>query len=146
MSANQVHKFLTALLSGSKSVNHNRCRFCHTDRIRQLDFTFICQSCRYDVLGHISCRISRRAVNLRAVFSGECSAAVTGISAVSIYDDFSSGKSCVSMRTSDDKTSCRINIELGLIIHHLCRKNLVKDFSLNILMNLFLSHIRIMLG
>ena len=48
----------------------------HADGIRQLDFTFIRQSGRYDIFRNVTSRISRTAVDFRRILSGECAAAM----------------------------------------------------------------------
>ena len=43
------------------------------------------------------------------------------------------------------KSSCRINEELCLVVNHISRNDLIENIFLNILMDLFLCHLRIML-
>ena len=70
---------------------------------------------------------------------------MTGITAVGIYNNLSSRQSAVPMRTSDHKPSGRIHEKLGVLIHQLRRKHLIKNIRFHILMYLFLFHVRIML-
>ena len=79
----------------------------NADCVGQLNLALVSQTCGNDVLCHITGCVSCRTVNLGAVFSGESSAAVTGISAVGVYDDFSSGQSAVTVRSADYETSGR---------------------------------------
>ena len=73
-------------------------------------------------------------------------AAVTTGSAISIYNDLTSCKSAVTVRSADYETSCRIDKIFCILIHHICRNNLIKNIFFNIFMNLLLCNIRIMLS
>ena len=66
-------------------------------------------------------------------------------SAVSIYNNLSSGQTAVSVWSADHKTACRIDEEFCMFIYHLSRDDLVKYIFLDICVDLFLCHIRIML-
>ncbi len=72
----------------------------------------------------------------------ESSAAVTGISAVGVYDDFSSGQSAVTVRSADYETAGRVDIIFCILIDHLLRKDRIEDIFLDILVDLLLSYIR----
>ena len=117
----------------------------HPDCIRKLDLTFLCDSCCNDVLCNITCCVCCRPVYLCTVFSRECSTAVTCHSAVSIYNNLSSCQTAVSVWSADHKTACRIDEEFCMFIYHLSRDDLVKYIFLDICVDLFLCHIRIML-
>ena len=123
----------------------DRCRTCNTNRIRKLNFTLISQACCYNIFCNITCCISCRTVYLCAVLTGKSSAAVTTGSAISIYNDLTSCKSAVTVRSADYETSCRVDEVLCILIYHICRDNLIKYIFLDIFMNLLLSYIRIML-
>ena len=66
-------------------------------------------------------------------------------STISVYDDLTACQSAVSVRSADYKTSGWIHKELGISIYHISRDRLIKYVFLNILMDLLLSHLRIML-
>ena len=70
---------------------------------------------------------------------------MTRHSSVSINNDFTSCQTAVSMRSSDHKTSCRINEKLCFIICHICRNHFIEYIFLNIFMNPLLRHFRIVL-
>ena len=86
-----------------------------------------------------------RAVNLCAVFSGKSSAAMTRISSVGVYNDFSSRQSAVSMRAANHKTACGVDIKFCILIYHFTRQDFIKYIFFDVCMNLFLRDIRIML-
>ncbi len=71
---------------------------------------------------------------------------MTGHAAVGVDYYLSSGKTCVSVRSADHKTSGRIDVHLGLVIYEFLRKDGIKNVFFDILVYLLLSHIRIMLG
>ena len=70
---------------------------------------------------------------------------MTRISAVGIYDDLTSCKTCISVRSADYETSCRIDEVFGILIQKLLGKDGIKYMLLDIFMDLFLCNIRIML-
>ena len=86
------YQFPVVQLTGSKGIYHNRCRLCDTDRIRKLNLASLCQSCCHNIFCNISGRIGCRTVYLRAVLSGECSTAVTGISAIGVNNNLSASR------------------------------------------------------
>ena len=104
-----LYKLLIGKLACSECIHHDRSRLCNTDRIRKLDLTFVCQTCCNDILCYISCCICCGTVYLCAVLTGECAAAVSCISTVSINDDLTTCQSAVTVRSADYETSCRID-------------------------------------
>ena len=130
----------------SKCFHMNRSRMCNTNCIGKLDLTLVCQSCCNDILCNITCCIGSRTVNLCAVLSRESAAAVTSCSTIGIYDDLTSGKTAVSIWSTDNETSGRIDKVLGIFIHHVCRDDLIKYIFFDIRMDLLLSYIRVMLS
>ena len=100
----------------------------------------------YDILCNISCSICARTVYLGAVLAGECSAAVTGISAVGINYYLTAGKTCITMRSADNETAGGIDEELGVIINKFSGKHGIEDILFDVVMDLLLGHIFIMLG
>ena len=91
----------------------------HTDGVGKLDLTLVSQSGSYHILGHITCRVSCGTVHLGAVLTGECAAAVTGISAVGVYNDLTAGQSAVAVRSADHETACGVDKELRVLVHHI---------------------------
>ena len=83
--------------------------------------------------------------SLGAVLSGKSAAAVTGIAAVGIHDDLTSCQAAVPVGSADDKASGGVDEKLGFIIDHLCGQNGIEYISFDVFMDLFLSHIRVML-
>ena len=141
-----LNQLLIRNLASSEGIYSDRGGLCNANRIGKLDLTLISQSCCYDILCYITCCISCRTVYLGAVLTRESTAAVTCISAVGIYNDLTSGKTCVSVRSTDYETACRIDEVFGILIQKLLRKDRIKYILLNILVNLLLCYIRIMLG
>ena len=101
-----LNQFCIRKFSCSECINCDRCRLCNTDCIRKLNLTFLSKSCCYNVLCCITCCISCRTVYLCTVFSGESSAAVTCISTVGVYDNLTTGETCISVWSTYYETSC----------------------------------------
>ena len=114
--SDDLYQLLVRKLSGSVGICHNGGRLCHADGIGKLDLALLGKSCCHNVLCNITRCISCRTVYLCAVLSGESAAAVTGISAVGIYDDLTSGKTCITVRPSDYKTACGVDKIFGVFI------------------------------
>ena len=66
---NDFYKFCLGKFACSKCVHIDGSRFCYTDCIRKLDFTFVSQSCCNKILCNITCCISCGTVNFCAVFT-----------------------------------------------------------------------------
>ena len=141
-----LYQFLIGKFTGAEGIYSYGSRSCYTDCIGKLNLTLVSQSCSNDVLRCVTCCVSCGTVYLGAVFSGECAAAVTGISAVGVYDDLTSGQSAVSVRSADNETSSRVDEELGVCIYHVCRENRIENIFLNVSMDLFLGNFLTVLG
>ena len=136
--ADDLNQLLIVQFTCSKGIYHNRCRLCDTDRIGKLDLTALCKSRCHDILGNISCGVGCRTVYLCTILTGKCSAAVTCLSTVGVYDNLASGESAVSVWSTDNETSGRVDKDLGGLIDQLCRNNRVDHIFLDVLMNLLL--------
>ncbi|KFM89129.1 hypothetical protein DJ90_6225 [Paenibacillus macerans] len=86
--ANELHQFFFRYFACSVSIDINGYRVSDADRISQLDFHFVGQPRGNEVFRHVTRRISGRTVNFGRVFPRECAAAVAGISAVRIDNNF----------------------------------------------------------
>ena len=118
----------------------------NTDGIRQLDLALVSKSCCYDILCNVTCCVCCGTVYLGAVLSGECAAAVTCVATVGVYDDLTAGQTTVSVRSANNETAGWVDKELGILVYHISRDDLVKYILLNILMDLLLGYILIMLS
>ncbi len=74
--------------AGALRIDQQRNRIGHADRVSQLDFTALGQSRRNDVLRDVARGIRGAAINFCRILAAERAAAVAGISAVGIDDDF----------------------------------------------------------
>ena len=142
---NDLNKLSLRKLTCSEGIHTDRSRMRNTDRIGKLDLTLVSKTCCNNVLCNITCSISSRTVNLCAVLTGKSTAAVTSCSAVGINDDLTTCQTTVTVRSADNKTTCRIDEILRIRINHISRNDRIKNILLNILMDLLLSNIRIML-
>src|SRR5690349_24970821 len=70
---------------------------------------------------------------------------MTANAAVGIDDDFPSGESSVAMRSADDETAGRIDMEFGLRIHHPGRDDRINNVFFDISAELIGAHIIAML-
>jgi len=70
---------------------------------------------------------------------------VTGISAVGIHNDFTSGESAVAIGSADHEASGGIDVEFGFIVNQLCGQNGIENIFFDVFMDLFLGYVGIML-
>ena len=141
MPADDLLDHAVGYAAGVECVDEDRCGLGHADRIGELNLYFVRIACCHEVLGYISCCIGCASVNLGAVLSGESAAAVARHSAVSVDDDLAAGEACVAGRSADHESACRIDEELGVLIDHIRRKDLVKDILLDVSVDLLLIRI-----
>ena len=136
--ANDLYQLLVGQLAGAEGVHHDGGGLSHADGVGQLDLALVSQAGCYDILGHIAGCVSSRTVYLGAVLTGECTAAVSCVAAVGIYDNLTAGKTGVAVWSADNKTAGWIDKELCVVIKKFCRKNRLEYILADIFVNLFL--------
>ena len=82
--ADDLHQLIVSQLAGAVGVYHNGSRLCHTDGVGQLDLALVSQTCCNDIFCHITGCVSCGTVNLGAVLTGECAAAVSAVSTIGV--------------------------------------------------------------
>ena len=93
-----LHQLIVSQLAGAVGVYHNGSRLCHTDGVGQLDLALVSQTCCNDIFCHITGCVSCGTVNLGAVLTGECAAAVSAVSTIGVYNDLTAGQTAVAVR------------------------------------------------
>src|SRR6266571_6555250 len=93
MFANEIGKFSFADAATATRIDIDRDRIGYSDGIRELHFTFVCQSGSDDVLCNVTRHVCCRAIDFRRIFSRERSAAVRCVTAICVDDDLASGQS-----------------------------------------------------
>ena len=89
-----------------------------------------------DGLGRLAGDVRAGAVDLGRVLSGEGAAAVGAPATVGVDDNLTTGQTGVTVRTTDDKSSGRVQVEDGVGVEVLLRDNL-DDFVHQIVGDLF---------
>lgn len=105
------------------TIHINRNRFRNSDSICDLNLSSFTESSGYKTFGNPSSSISSRSINFGWVFSWESTSTVTSPSSISINNYFSSGKTSISMRSSDNEFSRRIKEIYSFIINKFGRNN-----------------------
>ena len=82
---------------------------CNTNCVSKLNFRFVSKTSCYDVFRNVTCCVCSRTVNFCWIFTRECTAAVTSVSAVRINDDFTSSKTSIPLRSADYETASWVN-------------------------------------
>ena len=85
---------------------------------------------RHQVLGDVARHVAGRAIDLRRILAAERAAAVTAHAAVGIHDDLAARQSRIAVRTADHKPAGRVDVVLGLLVHHVRRNDDVDDVLL----------------
>ena len=128
MPTHELRELLARHFSGPESIHHDRRRFRDADRIRDLNFAAICEAGGHDVLGHITRRVSGRAIDLGWILAGERAAAVARKSAVGVDNDLAASEAAVADGTADDEPPGRIDVELGALVQPFLRQHRQHDF------------------
>ena len=87
----QFGDFFVRNLAGTEGFDQYTNRARDANRVSDLNFALAGKACRNNVFCDVTGGISGRAVNLGRVFAGECAAAVTRITTVSVNDDLATG-------------------------------------------------------
>ena len=116
------------------------------DGVAQLYFAAVRQSRGHDVLGHVASHVGSAAIHLRGILAGKRAAAVAGISAVGVHNDFSSGEPGIRRRAAFHEAAGGIDEELRASIHHGDRQSRQNHVGDHIASQLFDIHIGLVLG
>jgi len=73
---------------GAEGIDTDRCGFGNSDRVRNLYFATFSNARGDYILGHVTCGVSCRAVNLGRVLAREGAAAVTRHATIGVNDNF----------------------------------------------------------
>ncbi|RMU72680.1 hypothetical protein ALP24_05656 [Pseudomonas syringae pv. aptata] len=116
------------------------------DGVGHLDLATLGQAGSDDVLGDVTTGVGGRTVNLRWVLAGECTATVTGHSAVGVHDDLAAGQTAVAYRATDDEVAGRVDVELGVLVQQVRRDDVLDDQIHHAFAQVLVRHIRVVLG
>ncbi len=103
-------------LAGAKGIDHNADRTGNADRIAQLHFTLIGQASSHNVFRDITAGIGGTAVYLCGVLTGECTTSMTGITAIGIHNNLTSGQASIPLRTANNEFARGVNQEARVLI------------------------------
>lgn len=131
--------------ASGESVDIERNRCSHADRIRHLNFGLFCQPRSNDIFCRISCGIGGGTVYLCRILPGKSAAAVSGCAAIGIDNDLSPCEAAVAYRTADDKPTGGIDEDMGILLQEILQDG-NNDLLTDILMELLLCDFGIMLG
>ena len=106
--------FLVGLLAGAVSVDSERQWFGNADGVRDLDEDTSAEAGLDEGLGHPSCGVRTRPVNLCVVLAGEGTAAVGTPAAVGVDNNLSAGEASVTLRSANDESAGWVDVVDGL--------------------------------
>mmetsp|Transcript_59826 Transcript_59826/g.96735 ORF Transcript_59826/g.96735 Transcript_59826/m.96735 type:complete len:470 (-) Transcript_59826:87-1496(-) len=95
------------------SLDENRQRLGHTDGVGKLHQSTLCKSRGHNGLGHLAGDVRSRAVHLRWVLAREGTTTMRTPATIGVDDDFPSGKTSISLRTTDDELPRGVDVNVA---------------------------------
>mmetsp|Transcript_26376 Transcript_26376/g.57789 ORF Transcript_26376/g.57789 Transcript_26376/m.57789 type:complete len:485 (+) Transcript_26376:43-1497(+) len=102
-----------AFLLGSVGLDEDGQRLSDTNGVRKLNTSTLGESGLDDGLGNPTARVGGRSIDLGRILSGESTSSVGTPSTVGINDDLTSGKSGISLRSSNDEFTRGVDVEVA---------------------------------
>jgi hypothetical protein len=93
---NEFADFLIRNTTRPKSVNQDAYRPRDADSVRNLNFAFLRETRRDDVLRDVARCVCRRAIDFGRVLAGERTAAMTGITALGVHNNLAARQSRIT--------------------------------------------------
>src|SRR5574344_298882 len=100
-------------------------RPCCTNGIAYLNQHFIGDAGSYHVLSYMTGCVGCGTVYLAGIFAGKGSTAVSAAPTVGVYNNLTSCESCVSVRATDDKLSCGVDVIFYVFVEQGCNLGVV---------------------
>ena len=97
---------------GAEGIDTDRCGFGNSDRVRNLYFATFSNARGDNILGHVTCGVSCRAVNLGRVLAREGAAAVTRHTTIGVNDNFTARQSGVTHRPANHEPAGWIDVDI----------------------------------
>src|SRR5712692_10961579 len=95
--------------AGTEGLDMDGHRSCDADGVGYLNFATVGKPGGNDVFRYVTRGISGGTVDLRRIFAGKCTAAVTRHTAVSIDNDLTAGKPAIADRAADHEPAGGVN-------------------------------------
>jgi len=96
--------------SGSVRVDVDGEGLCDTDSVRQLNEDSSSELGGNEGLGDPSSSVGGRSVDLGPIFTRESTTTVSSPATVSVDNDLSAGQTSISLRTTDNESTRRLNV------------------------------------
>ena len=109
--ADNLDELLIRLLASAVGVDVDRQGLSDTDGVRELDKGTAREAGSDEGLGDPTRSVRRRAVDLRPVLAGEGTSTVGTPATVGIDDDFTSGEASITLRSTDNETTGRVDLK-----------------------------------
>src|SRR6266545_1934852 len=127
MLADQLHDRLVPDLSGAEGVDHHGNRVGHSDRVRELNLETLGQAGGDQILRDVARHVGGGAVDFGRVLAGEGAAAVVGVAAVGVHDDFPAGQAGVPLGPADHEAPGRVDVSQSVLVTQLLRDDRADD-------------------
>ena len=136
-----LHDLLVGNGAGAEGVHHDGDGLCHADGIGQLDLALGSQARGNHVFGDPAGGIRGGTVHLAGVLAAERTAAVAGIAAVGVHDDFAACQAGVALRAAHNKAARGVDVILRVLVQQLGGNDLLNDLAADVLMQLLLADV-----
>ncbi len=81
----------------------------------------------HNVLGDIPSHVAGRTIDLRRILARKRAAAVPAHAAVAVHDDLAAREAGIAVRSADHEAPGRVDVVLGVPVHHVLRHHRVDD-------------------
>ena len=131
---------------GAERVHEDRNGLGNADGIGQLDFTTTGKTGGHDVFGHIARHVAGGTIDFGGILAGERATTMTAHATVGVDDDFTAGQTTVTLRTTDDETARRVDVEFGVFVDEFLGNRLFDDELGDAFVEVFFGHVGTVLG
>jgi len=118
----------------------------HTDGIGQLDQASVGQTSSNEGLGDPTSSVGSGTIDLGGILTREGSTTVGTPTTIGINDDLAAGQTSITVRTTDDETTRRVQVVDGLLVEVLSRDDRLDDVLQQLSLDLLLGDVLVVLG
>lgn len=118
----------------------------HTDGIGQLDQASVGQTSSDKGLGDPTSSVGSGTIDLGGILTREGSTTVGTPTTIGINDDLAAGQTSITVRTTDDETTRRVQVVDGLLVEVLSRDDRLDDVLQQLSLDLLLGDVLVVLG
>jgi hypothetical protein len=127
-------------------INEDGQRVGDTNGVGELNQDTVSKTSSDDGLSDPTSSVSSRTIDLGGILSGESSTTMGTPTTIGINDDLAASETSITVRTTNDETARRVQVENGLLVEVLSRNDRLDDVLQQLGSDLFLGDILGVLG